>query len=217
MKILLYSINYPPELISTGKYAGEMAEWLALKGYEVRVVTALPYYPEWKIYEAYASKGYCREVIEEVDVWRCPLYVPSVATGLKRIVHLMSFALSSMPVVLSQVFWRPDIVWIVEPGLMCAPTAWLTARLSGAKAWLHIQDFEVDAAFDMGLVRSDALKKMVRMLESFLMKRFDKISTISPAMLSLLYKKGVSRNKTELIPNWVDTGLICPLPETHKR
>jgi len=24
---------------------------------------------------------------------------------------------------------------------------WLAARLSGAKAWLHVQDFEVDAAF----------------------------------------------------------------------
>jgi len=167
VKILLYGINFSPELVGIGKYTGEMAAWLASKGHEVRVVTAPPYYPEWKIGAEYAGKGYCREMLDEVQVLRCPLYVPSRATGLKRIVHLASFALSSMPVVLSQVRWRPDIIWVVEPALMCAPTAWLAARSCGAKAWLHVQDFEVDAAFALGLVRSKALKKVVQALESF--------------------------------------------------
>lgn len=29
-------------------YSGEMAEWLAAQGHEVRVVTAPPYYPQWR-------------------------------------------------------------------------------------------------------------------------------------------------------------------------
>ena len=29
MKILVYGINYAPELTGTGKYTAEMAEWLA--------------------------------------------------------------------------------------------------------------------------------------------------------------------------------------------
>lgn len=216
MKILVYSINFPPELISTGKYAGEMAVWLASKGHDVRVVTALPYYPEWRIYGEYEDKGYCREALDGVQVWRCPLYVPSQASGLKRIIHLASFALSSMPVALRHAFWRPDIVWVVEPALMCAPMAWLTARLSGAKAWLHVQDFEVDAAFELGLIRSDALKKVVQAVESFLMNRFDKVSSISSAMVARLQEKGVAPDKIELVPNWVDTAEICPIPDTNR-
>lgn len=45
MKILVYGINYSPELTGIGKYTGEMVEWLAAQGHEVRVITAPPYYP----------------------------------------------------------------------------------------------------------------------------------------------------------------------------
>ena len=42
MKILLYGINYPPELTGIGKYSGEVAESLAKQGHDVRVITAPP-------------------------------------------------------------------------------------------------------------------------------------------------------------------------------
>jgi colanic acid biosynthesis glycosyl transferase WcaI len=112
---------------------------------------------------------------------------------------------------LLQVLWRPDVVWGVEPALMCAPSVLLTARLSGAGAWLHVQDFEVDAAFDLGLVRAPWLKSWVLGFERFLMNRFDKVSTISANMLALLLDKGVPLPRTELFPNWVDTAVIKPL------
>ena len=46
MKILVYGINYSPELTGIGKYTGEMVEWLAAQGHEVRVINAPPYYPQ---------------------------------------------------------------------------------------------------------------------------------------------------------------------------
>jgi colanic acid biosynthesis glycosyl transferase WcaI len=42
MKILLYGINFAPELTGIGKYTGELAAWLAARGHDVRVVTAPP-------------------------------------------------------------------------------------------------------------------------------------------------------------------------------
>lgn len=45
MKILVYGINYSPELTGIGKYTGEMVAWMAREGHEVRVITAPPYYP----------------------------------------------------------------------------------------------------------------------------------------------------------------------------
>jgi colanic acid biosynthesis glycosyl transferase WcaI len=39
---VIHSINYAPEVIGVGKYNREMAEWLANRGHEVRVVTAPP-------------------------------------------------------------------------------------------------------------------------------------------------------------------------------
>ena len=33
MKILVYGINYSPELTGIGKYTGEMVEWMASQGH----------------------------------------------------------------------------------------------------------------------------------------------------------------------------------------
>jgi colanic acid biosynthesis glycosyl transferase WcaI len=46
MNILIYGINYTPELTGIGKYTGEMGAWLAKKSHNVDVIAAMPYYPE---------------------------------------------------------------------------------------------------------------------------------------------------------------------------
>ena len=136
MRILINSINYSPELTGIGKYTGEMAEWLAEQGYDVRVVTAPPYYPAWRVAEGYSAGWYGREIVVGVTVFRCPLWVPKKPTGVTRILHLASFALSSFPLMLwSGLFWRPNIVFVIEPPLFCAPAAWMSARIGGARAW----------------------------------------------------------------------------------
>lgn len=213
MRILINGTNYHPEKIGIGKYTGEMAEWLAAHGHEVRVVTAPPYYPEWQVAPDYSTWRYHRECKSGVDVWRCPLWVPKKLSGLKRVLHLASFAFSSSLIMLWQILWKPDVVVAIEPPLFCAPQAWLTARLAGGWAWLHIQDFEVNAAFDLGLLRATWLKRWVLKAERFLMRRFDLVSTISPAMIGSLIKKGVSQCDTFMLPNWVDTDEIFPLKQ----
>lgn len=207
----MHGLNYFPELTGIGKYTGEMAAWLAARGHEVRVVAAPPYYPEWKIGKAYSGTRYSKENIDGVTVFRCPLWVPRKLTGMKRLVHLASFALSSFPVMLAQVIWRPDVVLVIAPALFCAPQAGLVARLCGAKAWLHIQDFEIDAAFELGMLRGQWLRGMVAVGERWLMRRFDVVSTISERMLTLVGSKGVAPGKAVLFPNWVDIAAISPL------
>jgi colanic acid biosynthesis glycosyl transferase WcaI len=215
-----------------------MAEWLASRGHEVRVVTAPPYYPQWKVLEKYSNfwsreslvvtrkkplpndadlndqkhphpnpppKG---EGIKSYLVYRCPLWVPAKPSGLKRLVHLASFALSSFPIMLRQIFWRPDVVMVIEPPLFCTPQAWLVARLSGAKAWLHIQDYEVEAGFNLGLLKGAALRYLILGCESWLMRRFDRVSTISQRMVDSALAKGVASEKVVLFRNWVEINQV---------
>lgn len=185
-----------------------MAAWLVTQGHEVHMVTAPPYYPGWVVGAGYSARAWRHEHWQGVDVWRCPLWVPSHPGGAKRILHLASFALSSLPVMLRQALWRPDVVWVVEPPLFCAPTAWAVARLTGAGAWLHIQDYEVDAAFDLGLLKGKFLKNMVTVCERWLMRRFDVVSTISQRMQTRAQAKGVVSGHCVLLPNWVDLSLF---------
>lgn len=212
MRLLFLGLNYAPELTGIGKYSGEMMEWLATRGHEVRVVTAPPYYPAWRVSDGYSACRYSKEVSSAgVEIYRCPLWVPQRPTGLKRIFHLSSFAISSLPIMLAQVAWRPDLVLTVEPAFACAPVALLTARLCGAPAWLHIQDFEVDTAFDLGLLPTGGfVQRFAQWCELFLRRRFSQLSTISRKMLERLPEKGVEASQTVLFPNWVNPEEIYP-------
>ena len=212
MRYLICGINYSPELTGIGKYSGEMGAWLKSKGHDVLVITAAPYYPDWKVHDGWSSWRYLVEDVDGAKVIRCPFYVPRKPTGLTRIVHLASFAISAFPVVIYHaLFWRPEVVLTIEPPFMAAPCSWLAARLCGAKAWLHIQDFEIDAAFELGILRWKPLRYLVNLVERWIMRRFDRVSTISSAMVKKLEKKGVAEACCVYFPNWVDLEAIYPL------
>ncbi|PSB45461.1 colanic acid biosynthesis glycosyltransferase WcaI [Cyanosarcina cf. burmensis CCALA 770] len=213
MRLLIYGINYAPELTGVGKYTAEMADAIAALGHEVRVVTAYPYYPAWKVKTGYRSWHYATETHKSIQVWRCPLWVPRKPSGLKRVLHLTSFAVSSLPLTLWQgLNWQPDVVFAIEPTFLCVTGSALAANLSRTKAWLHIQDFEIDAGFNLGLIPSNKMiRTAISSIECWIMERFARISTISERMLDRLQAKGVSLAKCVYFPNWVDTKTIYPL------
>ena len=211
MRILIYSINYSPELTGIGKYNAEMAQWLAEQGHEVGIITAPPYYPWWRVQPPYRSWLYRTEQLDNVKVYRCPLWVPRQPTGVKRLLHLFSFALTSIPQLLLQLFKRPDVLIVLEPTLFCAPAALGVARLSGARTWLHVQDFEVDAALGLGMVKIKGVGRVAEKIERWLMDRFDRVSTISENMIERLAVKGVGQEQRVLLPNWVDAQDIFPM------
>lgn len=208
VKVLIYGLNFRPELTGIGKYSGDMADWLAAQGHAVRVVTAPPYYPDWRIADG-VPRGFHTEG-DNPRVYRCPLYVPAQPATLTRLLHLLSFALTSWLVLVRLLRWRPDVLVMVEPTLFCAPGALLYAKLTGAKAVLHVQDYEVDAMFGLGLMARGRLARWVANLEAWVMRRFDRVSTISHSMMQHAQRKGVSAENILFFPNWVDTDFIRP-------
>jgi colanic acid biosynthesis glycosyl transferase WcaI len=216
MRILIYGLNYAPELTGTGKYTAEMAEALQQQGHDVRVVCAPPYYPEWKIAKGYSGSRGSRETRNQVRVWRSPLWVPARPSGLKRMIHLASFAAASLPALVMQAWWRPDVVMSIAPTMLNAPAALALAGLTGAHSWLHIQDFEVDAAFDLGLLKGQRAGRFARLVESAILRRFNVVSTISAKMAERAIAKGVAHSNVFHLPNWVDISAIYPLDRANK-
>jgi colanic acid biosynthesis glycosyl transferase WcaI len=211
MKILVYGINFAPELTGIGKYTGEMVAWLAAHGHDVRVVTAPPYYPDWAVRPGYSAAKYTTEDWNGARVFRTPLWVPRKVNGVRRLLHLASFALASLPALVAQWHWKPDVVWTTEPPLFCTPAALLFARVRSAKAWLHIQDYEVDAAFELGLLKGERVRAFIGTIERALMKRFDRVSTISQRMMERAAAKGTAEDRMVFLPNWADVSAIQPL------
>lgn len=204
MRILVYGINYSPELTGIGKYTGEMVEWMAREGHEVRVITAPPYYPQWKVGARYSAWRYRREE-GDATVWRCPLYVPKQPSTLKRLLHLGSFALSSFFPLMAQRRWKPDRIIGVVPTLFCTPGMRLLAKLSGARTVLHIQDYEVDAMLGLGLAGNGKTGKVAQLATAFErsgLHNVDNVSTISRSMMNKAQEKGVAAEKVIFFPNW---------------
>jgi colanic acid biosynthesis glycosyl transferase WcaI len=201
-------------VVGIGRYSGELAQWLATRGHSVRVITAPPYFPQWRA----SGNRYRRERLGEVVVQRCPLWVPARPNGLTRLLHLASFALSSLPPLLAQKSWCPDVVITVAPAFFCAPGALFLGRLCGRRTrnWLHIQDFELDAAFELGMLKGAWVRALAEGWERRTLRRFDRVSTISAAMRQRAIQKGMKPERAVLLPNWVDLDAIRPQGEGQR-
>ena len=212
MKFLLYSLNFSPELTGTGKYNGEMCAAIeSSKENSIIALVAPPYYPEWKINENYSRYLFKKEIINGVSVIRCPLYVPSKVTLLARVIHLISFSITSGFALFSTLIKKkPDVIFLVQPTLFCAPLTLIFSKLFRVKTILHIQDFEVDAMFGLGMISEGKVARIVRRIESWLMKKFDVVSSISYSMLENAERKGVDKSKLLFFPNWADTSFVTP-------
>jgi colanic acid biosynthesis glycosyl transferase WcaI len=215
MRILVLGINYPPEKIGIAVYTGDLAQAFVRAGHQLRVVTAKPYYPDWHVPDRYKGSWWKREQEHGVRLLRCPLYVPRKPSGIRRLLHHVSFMLSSFtPMAWQGLTWRPDVVLCIAPSLAAAPVGWMAARLGGSVAWLHVQDFEVEAAVVTGLLPEDSrIVRLAQAIEQRIMRAFDHVSSISIEMCRKLVQLGVSQSRVHEIRNWANLAEILPQPD----
>lgn len=213
MRILIQGINYAPELTGIGKYTGEMAEKLAEEGHDVTVITAPPYYPEWKVHASYKKKGWYVEHSKGVRIYRVPLYVPSKVSSLKRIIHEFSFLSATVPIWFSFLFKKKyDIIFSIAPPFHLSFMPLVYGKLRSAPVISHIQDLQIDAAKELGMIKNKKFLNLMFSLERFILRHSANVTTISNGMMRNIRRKGIADEKTTVLPNWVDTDFISPLP-----
>ena len=206
--ITLIGVNYYPEDSAIGLYSSQWARYLKDQGYKVSVITAFPYYPHWRIREDYKNKPtFFNEKIDGVSVFRYKLYVPQTPTFINRVFHLTDFTIGSLFNLFK--IKKNDLVISVIPFTSSALLGYLLKKRFNSKLWIHIQDFEFDAAHQTGVSqKTNLLFKLLFKLENFLFSKADIASTISQSMLTKLQHK----TKTEqfYFPNWIDENTINP-------
>ncbi|AUG54539.1 WcaI family glycosyltransferase [Thalassospira marina] len=213
MKIMILGLNYAPEKVGIAVYTSGMAAHLVEMGHEVHVVTGQPYYPGWHIMNDHRAILWKKRTEEGVHVTHCPHYIPARPSGRLRILHHASFAISCLvPTLYKTIHLRPHWVITIAPSLLSAPVALLAAWISGSKSWLHIQDFEIEAAFATELLAKHGLAaRSARWFEQRMLKAFRRVSTISPQMCLKLAEKGVKPERIREFRNWADITAVYPL------
>jgi colanic acid biosynthesis glycosyl transferase WcaI len=209
LKICIVSINYFPEPTGISVYSTGMAEFLAVQGHSVRMYTSFSYYPAWKKSEADRGRLFAKEVSGGVTVLRNYIYVPQKPTAIRRIIHELSFTISSGLRYLAGP--SSDVTVVVAPPLLLGVAFGILARLKRSKLVLHVQDLQPDAAIDLGMLKPGALTDLLFRIERWGYRLADRVSTISQAMLSRINSKGVPIEKTLLFKNWANDELIRPM------
>ncbi|MBI1203474.1 MAG: WcaI family glycosyltransferase [Rhodopseudomonas sp.] len=211
LRVFFYCMNYSPEPTGVGRYTGDIGSYLAGRGVAVEVVTAAPHYPGWKVFDSFRNR-YSTGSIGGVTLSRCPLLLKSGMGGIWRLLAPLTFAITSAPVA----FWRilrmrPAVVFCVEPTLFVAPVALLAAKLVGARTLLHVQDFEIDAAFAVGHVSPKRwLMSLASLFERLCWRGVDHFVTISGRMAEQIECKGIAGGRVSIVRNWVDLAHIKP-------
>ncbi|MGF1479427.1 MAG: glycosyltransferase family 4 protein [Cyanophyceae cyanobacterium] len=214
MRILIYSYNYHPEPIGIAPLMTDLAEGLVKRGHQVRVVTAVPWYPASQIYPQYRGKLYLAEERNGVAIQRCYVQISSQRDFYHRGLFEISFVSLSFLQALRG--WRPQLILLTVPGLpVCVPAA-LLGWVYHCPIVLNLQDILPDAAVHVGLLRNKALIRVFKSLERFAYQKAAKISVIADGFSKNLYNKGVPTDKIVEIPNWVDINFIKPLPKNGR-
>lgn len=196
--ITLMGINFYPEDTAIGLYSTQMCEYLSKQNYDIDVITGFPYYPQWEIKEEYKNKPkFLKEEKEDINIYRYKQYVPKDPTFKNRILHLLDFTFGSFRNIFK--IKKSDLVICVVPFTTSIFLGLILAKLRGAKVWVHIQDFEFDAAVESGLAgKKGGMKskifKALFWIEKKLLSKADIVSTISFGMIEKLKTKTDTQN-----------------------
>ena len=215
-KLLVIGINYYPELTGIGKYTAEFSSFLANEGgCEVDVITGNPYYPRWKIFEGYKNNWFTKEKINNVSVYRAPLYVPSSPSSIKRqwqdILFFSSTILLSTYLLISRKK-KYNYIFIAAPSFTLG-LAGLYYRFFARKTVVlyHIQDLQIDAAEQLGMIKSKFLLKLYYSIERYILEKVNYVSTISEGMQKKILAKSSNIKECFIFSNWINNTTIYPI------
>jgi len=201
MKILVWGINYTPEVSGIAPFNAALCEYFVRRGHEVTMLTTFSYYPMWKKRPEDAGKLWRVENINGVRVIRVWHYVPQNLSSLKRIIHEATFlGFSFIAAMLQPKF---DRAVIVSPPLGLGFFAWLFSKAKGTPFNFHVQDLQPDAALSLGMLKPSKFTQLLYKLEALAYAKAARVSGISRGMIRAFERKNVPKEKIVYFPNGV--------------
>ncbi len=209
-RVAIVTTNFWPERTGISQTVGEFAQFLADHGVEVSVATALPYYPEWRIWDSYRGAVWRTDHGESMTVRRSWHFVSPNPSTLTRLLHELTMSVFGAPRIL-QAIWRAETVYIVSPGLTYACTGMLLAKLLGRRTVLIVKDVMPDAAVELGMLTNPFLIALSRRLARWVYKKADEIHTLGEGMRRRVARDTDPR-KIRIVPDTIDASELEPVP-----
>ncbi len=211
-RVLIHSIVFSPDGVSTAYLYNDIALGLAKNGFDVIVLTTTPHY---NIIEAALTKQLIKKLFglyfvsyyHGIKVYHLPL-----KKHKKVIIRLFSFVYWHF---LSLIFGLTikNISFVISPSppLSIGFISLLIAKFKGAKSVYNVQEIYPDLLINQGNIKSSVLIGLLKRFEKFIYNNSTAVITIDEIFYSKIKSRFINPNKLNIISNFVDTDLYKPI------
>lgn len=212
MKLLILTQYFPPEVGAPQNRLFELAVRLKRIGVDVSVLTAMPNYPQMKIYDGYEGKDYLYEEIEEIPVHRASIYLPKSKSIIQRLLNYFSFVYSSAQVGKTKI-GDVDVIMCESPPLFLGYSALYLKRKKKAKLIFNVSDLWPESAEKLGVVTNKWMLKLAYNLEAKLYRKSVLVTGQTQGICKSITER-FPEVKTYWLPNGVDVSYYNPFTVT---
>lgn len=208
MKLLILTQYFPPEVGAPQNRLFELAVRLKKSGIDVSVLTAMPNYPQMKIYAGYENKDYFYEEIDEIPVHRASIYLPKSKSIIERLKNYFSFVYSSARVGKNKI-GEIDVIMCESPPLFLGYSALYLKRIKKAKLIFNVSDLWPESAEKLGVVTNKWMLKLAYNLEEKLYRKSVLVTGQTQGICKSIHQR-FPDVKTYWLPNGVDVSYYNP-------
>ncbi len=203
MKIVAFSQYYPPEIAAAGIRLHGLLKGLAARGDRVAVLTAVPNYPQHRIYVDYQRGQRKTESIDGVRVRHVSFFIPRSRSIIQRFLSYTSFMLSLLGSGWKE--QRPDLVVATSPPLFTAVAAWIWAKLWRRPLLFDVQDLWPESVEALGIKTPAFLRRLAFALAKAIYHRSAQISTVAYGIRRyLIENKAIPPSRIQVVYNALD-------------
>ncbi|WP_343447058.1 glycosyltransferase family 4 protein [Micromonospora schwarzwaldensis] len=205
MRIGILSYHFPPE---PAFIPGSLAEELAARGHEVRVLTGFPDHPGGRLYPGWRQRWWHQTRSERLAVRRVPRYAGGEGSARARNAGWLSFA-GSAALAGRRYLRGLDALYVLQlPAVTFAATG-LLRLLGRPPTVLHVQDVWAEEE----PARPGASRGWSGRLDAGLRRLYreaDAVAVSAPSMGELVLAGGVEPDRVRTVFNWTDERLFRP-------
>ena len=212
-RVLIHSIVFSPDGVSTAYLYNDIALGLVDNGFDVVVLTTTPHYNIIKSeLEAHPlSKKlfglYYLSNFHGIRVYHIPLI--KYKSTLIRIISFIYWHIASFFLALT--FKKINFVLSPSPPLSIGIISLLISKIKGAKAIYNVQEIYPDLLINQGNLKSSFLINLLKKFEKLIYEYSAAVTTIDQVFFSKISPRFGNADKLKIIPNFVDTDLYKPL------
>ncbi len=208
-RILIYSLVFSPDGVSTAYLYNDLVLGFKKNGYHITVLTSTPHYNltnESIKKQPLQKKNFgliYTSVFNGIKVYHIPL--KKYKNYLIRILSFIYWHIASF--IIGLFLKRPDTILTPSPPLTSGLIAILLAKIKGSKSVYNVQEIYPDLLINLGYLNNVLLIKILKKIETLVYNMSDTITTIDNQFYNIIKSRIKEKDKLQLIPNFVDTEL----------